>query len=84
MSRDMVGRKYGEAMPEQPRIRLNAAQKRGRKAAQITEFVSAVGPKSSDRNGMDPNDRNFDPDFSKRLRRMPPEDFDRLSREDED
>jgi hypothetical protein len=33
---------------------------------------------------MDPNDRHFDPDFSNRLRRMPPEDFDRLLREDED
>jgi hypothetical protein len=58
-------------MPERPRIRLNAVQRRARKAAQITKFVSAVGRKSSDRNGMDPNDRHFDPDFSKRLQRMP-------------
>ncbi|CAM5506200.1 hypothetical protein MAUB1S_08454 [Mycolicibacterium aubagnense] len=71
-------------MPEQSRIRLNADQRRARKAAQMAEFVSAVGRKSSDRHGMDPNDRHFDPDFSRQLRRMPPEDFDRLLREDED
>jgi hypothetical protein len=70
-------------MSERSRIRLNADQRRARKTGQITEFVSAVGRKARS-NGMDPNDRHFDPDFSKQLRRMPPEEFDRLFREDED
>ncbi len=70
-------------MSEQSRIRLNADQRRARKTGQITEFVSAVGRKARG-NGMDPNDRHFDPDFSKQLRRMLPEEFDRLLREDED
>ncbi|MDN2583122.1 hypothetical protein [Aquibium sp. ELW1220] len=52
--------------------------------AELSQFVSAVGRKSSDRNGMDPNDRRFDPERSKSLRRMRPKDFDRLYREDED
>jgi hypothetical protein len=71
-------------MPEQARIRLGSGQRRARKTSEITEFVAAVGRKSSDRHGLDPNDRHFDPEFSKRLRRMAPEDFDRLLRDDED
>ncbi|TIS49243.1 MAG: hypothetical protein E5W96_15320 [Mesorhizobium sp.] len=63
---------------------MTALQKRALKTAELAEFVAAVGRKSSDRHGYDPNDRKFDPDFAKSLRRMHPEDFDRLLQDDED
>jgi hypothetical protein len=47
-------------------------------AIEVAEFVAEVGRKSSHRNGLDPNDRHFDPEFSRRLRKMPPEVFDEL------
>ena len=71
-------------MAEEKRRHMTLPEKRARKTAQLTEFVSAVGRKSSDRHGYDPNDRRFDPDFAKNLRRMHPEDFYRLLLDDED
>lgn len=71
-------------MVEEKRRQMNLPEKRARKTAELTEFVSAVGRKSSDRHGYDPNDRRFDPDFAKSLRRMRPEDFYRVLQDDED
>ncbi|MEH3147199.1 MAG: hypothetical protein PGN34_18015 [Methylobacterium frigidaeris] len=57
---------------------------RAREASRLAAFVSAVGRQSRRRNGFDPNDRAFDPDDARRLRRMPPGEFDRLLRDGEE
>ncbi len=71
-------------MPKQEssRRRLNAAQRRSLKSAEIAQFMKAAGRKAQ--KGVEPNDRAYDPTFAKGLRRMSPEKLDRLTREDED
>ena len=71
-------------MPEQRSLRLNAPRKRALKTAELARFVSAVGWKSARRNSLDPNARQFDPGFSRQLRRMQPQDFNRVFHGDED
>ena len=74
----------GHGLAEQRRTRLNLDQKRRLKASQIRDFVAAVGRKSLRPYGYDPNDRGYDPDYSRKLRRMSPEEFDRLVSADDD
>jgi hypothetical protein len=69
-----------KATPRRP----NASQKRALRTAELAKFVAAVGRKSIHRNGGDPNDRDYDPEFAKHLRAMRPDDFDRILRDDED
>jgi hypothetical protein len=69
--------------PEKPiRRRLNAAQKRALKAAEIRRFVQQYGRGASP--GYDPNDRSYDRELEQTVRRMRPEELDRLLRDDEE
>jgi hypothetical protein len=67
---------------ERPRKRLNASEKRERKAASWQLFVKRIGRKAQ--RGVEPNDRKHSVKMDRRLRRMQPEDFDRLARHGED
>jgi hypothetical protein len=80
----MFGAGRGPQMPKQEssRRRRNAAQKRALKSAEIARFMKEVGRKAQ--KGVEPNDRRYDSTFAKSLRRMSPEELDRLAREDED
>jgi hypothetical protein len=64
------------------RRRLNAEQKRALKAADIKRFVQQYGRGASP--GFDPNDRGYDREIEQMVRRMSPEQLDRLMREDEE
>jgi hypothetical protein len=70
--------------PEEKRIRrrLNAAQKRALKAAEVRRFVQQYGRTSQ--RGVEPNDRRYDQEIAESVRRMSPEELDRLMRDDED
>ena len=68
-------------MPRVHRGRTTAPHKRALEMIDLAGFVSAVG-RTSRWNGLDPNDRSFDPDMSKKLRQMPPHEFDSLLRDD--
>jgi hypothetical protein len=62
---------------------VNAVRKRALRASELAVFVKAAGRKAH--KGVEPNDRHrADPEFAKRLRRMPPEEFDRLLYDDEE
>ena len=66
--------------PEKPkRKRLNAAQKRALKAADVTHFLKKYG--SINRWS---NDRGLDHELQRRVSQMSPEELDRLMREDEE
>lgn len=53
-----------------------------RKSLDIQIFAKQIGRKAHA--GHDPNDRQYDPDIAKKLRRMPPKEIDSLLRgEDE-
>jgi hypothetical protein len=57
-------------------------KRRDRLVERVTNYVKAAGRKVMP--GIDPNDRSYDPDFQRKLRRMPPDEFDSLIRRDED
>ena len=65
-----------------PRRRANAAQKRALKSARLAVFLREVGRQAQ--KGVEPNDRRDTYDLARRVKRMSPEEFDRLAREDED
>ena len=60
----------------------NRAEKHALKVAELADHVRAVGRKAQKRS--EPNDRRADPDFKKKLRGIPPENLDRLLRDDEE
>ena len=60
----------------------NREEKQALAASELTMVVAAAGRKSSGRNGFDPNDRDYR-GMSKKLRGIPPENFDSLIRDDE-
>ena len=60
---------------------LNAAQKRALKAADVALFSQRYGRKAQ--KNTEPNDRRYDRDTVDRVRRMSPEELDRLMRDDE-
>ena len=64
------------------RRHLNAVEKRALKAAQIKRFVLQYGRTAQP--GIEPNDRRYDRDIEQMVRRMSPEELDRLMREDEE
>ncbi len=57
--------------------------RRERQSLEVTHFIKAVGRKSITKSGRDPNDRAFDPDRSRQLRKLPPADFEKLAMGDE-
>lgn len=70
-------------MPKHRRDRIDPMRKRAGRTAELAGFVSAIGRKAR-KNGLDPNDRDVDPALARRLRTMPPREFDRILRDDED
>jgi hypothetical protein len=54
-------------------------------ASEIGTFLREYGRQSRKRNGYDPNDRTYDRKVERIVKRMPPEDLDRIMRDgDED
>lgn len=70
----------GDAAPK--RKRLNADQKRERRAAGWQLLIKQIGRRAQ--RGVEPNDRKHSKKVDVRLRRMRPEDFDRLIRHGEE
>jgi uncharacterized protein YaaW (UPF0174 family) len=60
--------------------KLNLDQKRARQAAQLATFVQRYARKA--RRTGDPNDRRYDRSVENAFKQMPPDDLDRLLRED--
>jgi hypothetical protein len=58
------------------------SDRRSRRAEQYRLFVKQVGRQAQ--RGVEPNDRHYDPDFAKAVRRMHPEEFDAFLREGDD
>ena len=61
--------------------KLNADEKQARKAGEVARFVQQYARKA--RSGLDPNDRGYDRGIEAHIKRMRPEELDRLLREDE-
>lgn len=66
---------------EKPKRHLNADQRRALRTAKMADFMKKYGRKAH--KGWDPNDRQYDLDFAKAIRRMSPEELDRLLNDDE-
>jgi hypothetical protein len=64
------------------RRHLNATQKRALRAADIRLFVQQYGRRVAP--GCDPNDRSYDREIEQIVRRVSPEELDRLMRDDEE
>lgn len=79
---DVADEYWREIRTSTPTKHVNATRRRALQASELAEFVKATGRKAQ--KGIEPNDRHADPEFAKRLRRMPPEVFDRLLRDDEE
>lgn len=85
MPRGPKGRRHqiDELLARPSRKRLNAQEKRARKAAAVQLFVRQSGRKAHA--GHDPNDRAYDRDTVEAIRHMRPEELDQLLRDgDED
>jgi hypothetical protein len=61
--------------------KLNQDEKRALQAAEVAKFVQQYGRKSQ--KGVEPIDRQYDRRTEAKIKRLPPEDLDRLIREDE-
>lgn len=61
--------------------KLTTEEKQTRKAGELIRFVQEYARKA--RPGLDPNDRSYDRGIEARIKRMRPEELDRLLREDE-
>jgi hypothetical protein len=70
-------------MSDVPRKRLNADKKRALKTASVRKFVQQYERKAG-RGGMDPNDRRYSRDIEKSVKRMKPDELDRLLRDGEE
>jgi len=62
------------------RHRLNADQKRALKSARLDLFVQQYARKAQ--KGMEPNDRHYERKLEKTVKRMKPDELDRLLRDD--
>ena len=62
--------------------KLNLDEKRARKVGALATFVRQYIRKAQ--RGVEPNDRRYDRSLEKAVKRMPPEELDRLLREDGD
>jgi hypothetical protein len=65
-----------------PRRRLNADEKRALKAASVRKFVQQYQRKAQ--RGVEPNDRRYNRDTEQSVKRMMPDELDRLLRDDEE
>ena len=72
----------GDEAPPKPKRRLNKAQKRALKTAEIAVFLKQFGRKAQKR--VEPNDRRYSHELESKLKAMPADLLDRLMREDED
>jgi hypothetical protein len=61
--------------------RLNRDQRLGRKVGALRVFVQQYARKAADH---DPNDRRYDRSIENAVKQMPPEELDRLLRDDEE
>ena len=66
--------------PKRPR--LNADQKRALKTARLQLFVQQYGRKAQ--KGVEPNDRHYEREIETTVKRMKPDELDRLLRDDEE
>ncbi len=70
-------------VPEQTkRRRLNVEQKRALKAARLKVFVQQYERKAQKR--IEPNDRHYEREIEETVKRMKPDELDRLLRDDEE
>ena len=67
---------------DRPRKRLNADEKRALKAASVRKFVQQYERKAQ--RGAEPNDRRYNVDTEKSVKRMRPAELDQLLRDDEE
>ena len=58
--------------------------RRRRVATEIGTFLREYGRSSRKRNGYDPNDRSYDRKMEALVKKLPPEELDRLMREEDD
>ena len=58
--------------------------RRRRVASEIGSFLREYGRSSRKRNGYDPNDRTYDRKMEALVKKLPPEELDRLIRGDEE
>ncbi len=73
----------GGASEEKPkRRRLNTDQKRAMRVAEVANFVKAYGRRAQ--KGCEPNDRRYDREIRNKIKRLPPAEFDRLLRDEEE
>ena len=76
--------KGSQGQTEKPiRKRLNASQKRALATARVRLFTDEYG-RPKPRGSYEPNDRAYDRKMEEIIRRMSPEELDKLMREDED
>lgn len=66
--------------PERPR--LNADRKRALKVAALQLFIQQYGRKAQ--KGVEPNDRHYERETEKAVKRMKPGELDRLLRDEEE
>jgi len=64
-----------------PRRRLNASEKLALVAASVRRFVNQYGRKAQ--KGIEPNDRRYDRKVERAVKRMKPDQLDKLLRDDE-
>jgi ribosomal protein S20 len=62
------------------RKRLNTEQRRALKAAKLKSFVQEYGRRAQ--KGVEPNDRRYDREVEQIVKRMRPDELDRLLRDD--
>lgn len=72
-------------MPEiikKPKRKLNASEKRELQGTDLRQFMREYGRKAQ--KGQEPNDRGYSRDAEKRVKRMKPEELDKLLRDDDE
>jgi hypothetical protein len=67
---------------ETPKRKLNADQKHALRAAKLNRFVQDYGRQAQ--KGVEPNDRKYEREVENEVKRMKPEELDRLLRDDEE
>jgi hypothetical protein len=67
---------------QQRKRRLNADEKRARRAERLRLFTKQVGRKAQ--KGIEPNDRRHDREIERKAKGMDPVEFDRLLRDGEE
>lgn len=70
------------ASDDRPRRRLNAGAKRALKAASVRDFMQKYGRRAH--RGQEPDDRRYDRDVERSVKRMRPDELDQFLRDDEE